>query len=102
MIRKLLAIFVLLTLSGACAKKEAELILSEQSVTLDYQAGSWLTMVTSGGDWTLSPDEPYDWIAPSRMQGNVGNIISFSVQENMTGDSRSALYRAFQQARQEE
>ena len=93
MIRKLLAIFVLLTLSGACAKIEAELILSEQSVTLDYQAGSWLTMVTSGGDWTLSPDEPYDWIAPSRMQGNVGNIISFSVQENMTGDSRSALYR---------
>ena len=50
-------------------------------------------MVTSGGDWTLSPDASYDWITPSRMRGNVGNIISFTVQANLTGSRRSALYR---------
>ena len=50
-------------------------------------------MVTSGGDWTLSPDASYDWIKPSQLQGKVGNIISFTVQANLTGSSRSALFR---------
>ena len=96
MVRKLFTISSLLALfvwSAACAKDEVELILSEQTAVLDYKAGSWLTMVTSGGDWTLSPDAPYDWITPSKQRGKVGNIISFAVQENLTGSSRSALYR---------
>ena len=95
MMKKLFAIAILLTaglFSGACGKAEAELLLSEQGAVLEYQAGTWLTMVTSGGDWTLSPDAAYDWITPSRLQGAVGNLISFSVKANLTGSSRSASY----------
>lgn len=93
MVRRLFALLALTVMTVACAQKEAELLLSEQSGVLDYRAGSWLTMVTSGGDWTLSPDASYDWIKPSQLQGKVGNIISFTVQANLTGSSRSALYR---------
>lgn len=93
MVRRLFALLALTVMTVACAQKEAELLLSEQSGVLDYRAGSWLTMVTSGGDWTLSPDASYDWITPSRLQGGVGNIITFAVQANLTGSSRSALYR---------
>lgn len=57
-------LLVLLSLA-ACAVKEPELQLLQESDTLDYQAGSWVTMVTSGGDWTLSPADTYDWISPS-------------------------------------
>lgn len=77
----------------ACTEKEPELRLLEEGATLGYQATSWVTMVVSGGDWTLSPADSYDWITPSRMQGSVGNIISFKLQENLTGSSRSADYR---------
>ena len=80
-------------LAWACAGPEAELTLTEQTAVLDYQAGSWMTLVTSGGDWTLSADAPYDWITPSKTQGTVGNVISFAVQANLTGNSRSALFR---------
>lgn len=93
MVRRLFALLALTVMTVACAQKEADLLLSEQSGVLDYRAGSWLTMVTSGGDWTLSPDASYDWITPSRLQGGVGNIITFTVQANLTGSSRSALYR---------
>lgn len=93
MVRRLFALLALTVMTVACAQKEAELLLSEQSGVLDYRAGSWLTMVTSGGDWTLSPDASYDWIKPSQLQGKVGNIISFTVQANLTGSSRSALFR---------
>lgn len=80
-------------LAWACAGPEAELTLTEQTAVLDYQAGSWMTLVTSGGDWTLSADAPYDWITPSKTQGTVGNVISFVVQANLTGSIRSALFR---------
>ena len=93
MVHRLFALLALTVLTVACTQKETELVLSEQSGVLDYRAGSWLTMVTSGGDWTLSPDASYDWITPSRLQGEVGNIITFTVQANLTGSSRSALYR---------
>lgn len=86
-------LIMLAVLVVSCARPEVELTLTEQTAVLDYQAGSWLTIITSGGDWTLAPDAPYDWITPSRTQGKVGNILSFAVQSNMTGSSRSALYR---------
>ena len=86
-------LILLTVLTAACARPEAELTLSEQTAVLDYQAGSWLTIVTSGSDWTLAPDAPYDWITPSRTQGKIGNILTFAVQANLTGSSRSALYR---------
>lgn len=91
MMRK--GLVALALLAWACAGPEAELTLTEQTAVLDYQAGSWMTLVTSGGDWTLSADAPYDWITPSKTQGTVGNVISFAVQANLTGNSRSALFR---------
>ena len=93
MVRKLFALFALTVITVACAQKEAELVLSEQNAVLDYQAGSWATMVTSGDDWTLSPDASYEWITPSKLQGKMGDLISFTLQANQTGSSRSALYR---------
>lgn len=80
-------------MTTACATPEAELVLSEQNAVLDYRAGSWATMVTAGGDWTLSPDAPYDWISPSKLQGKMGDLISFTLQTNLSGSDRSALYR---------
>ena len=80
-------------MTTACATPEAELVLSEQNAVLDYRAGSWATMVTAGGDWTLSPDAPYDWITPSKLQGKMGDLISFTLQTNLSGSDRSALYR---------
>ena len=84
-------LLVLLSLA-ACAVKEPALQLLQESDTLDYQAGSWVTMVTSGGDWTLSPADTYDWISPAKLQGGVGEIISFRLQANLTGNSRRAQY----------
>ena len=90
---KLFRIVLLAVLFVACSRKEPELRLLEQSVVMDYPAGTWLTMVTSGGDWTLSPSAPYDWITPSNLQGKVGEIITFAVQANLTGSPRSAQFR---------
>ena len=80
-------------LFSACVEKVPELQLTEESAVLDYKAGSWLTIVASGGDWTLSSADTYDWVTPSKLQGKVGEIISFRVQENLTGDNRHAEYR---------
>ena len=96
MMKKFWAVATLLMVtlfSDACGTKEVELVLSEQDAVLEYRAGTWLTMVTSGGDWTLAPEASYDWISPSKLQGGVGNIITFTVQANLTGSRRSALYR---------
>ena len=90
---KLFRIVLLAVLFVACSRKEPELRLLEQSVVMDYPAGTWLTMVTSGGDWTLSSSAPYDWITPSNLQGKVGEIITFGVQANLTGSPRSAQFR---------
>ena len=89
--RRFLILLAVLVVS--CARPEVELMLTEQTAVLDYQAGSWLTIITSGGDWSLAPDAFYDWITPSRTFGKVGNTLSFAVQANLTGSSRSALYR---------
>lgn len=89
----LFPVVLLSALLVSCSAPAAELKLTEQNAVLTYRAGSWMTMVTSGGDWTLTADEPYDWITPSRLQGKVGAIISFSVQTNLTENSRTALYR---------
>ena len=89
--RRFLILLAVLVVS--CARPEVDLMLTEQTAALDYQAGSWLTIITSGGDWTLTPDASYDWITPSRTQGKVGNTLSFAVQANLTESSRSALYR---------
>ena len=93
MVRRLFVLLALTVMTAACSTREAELVLSEQNAVLDYRAGSWATMVTSGGDWTLSSDAPYDWITPSKLQGKLGDLISFTIQANQTGSSRSALYR---------
>ena len=79
-------------LFAACTVSEPELRLSEDSAVLDYKAGSWLTIVVSGGDWTLSSADSYDWITPSKSQGKMGEIISFELQANMTGSDRSAKF----------
>lgn len=93
MVQKIKKIFFLVFFSlAACAVKEPVLLLSEENAVLDYQAGSWLTIVTSGGDWTLSPADTYDWITSSKLQGRVGEIISFKVQKNLTESSRSAVF----------
>ena len=80
-------------LFSACVEKVPELQLTEESAVLDYKAGSWVTIVASGGDWTLAPADTYDWVTPSKLQGKQGEIISFKVQENLTGDSRHAEFR---------
>ena len=87
------SLFLAALLFVACAADEPELQLTEESAVLDYKAGSWLTIVASGGDWTLSSADTYDWVTPSKLQGKVGEIISFRVQENLTGVSRHAEYR---------
>ena len=87
------SLFLAALLSVACAADEPELQLTEERVTLDYKAGSWLTIVASGGDWTLAPADTYDWVTPSKLQGKQGEIISFKVQENLAGNIRSADFR---------
>ena len=89
--RSIISLAILLF--SACVEKVPELQLTEESATLDYRAGSWLTIVASGGEWSLAPAEAYDWVTPSKLQGNVGEIISFKVQENLTEDSRHAEFR---------
>lgn len=90
--KRILLLLSIMSLA-ACTEKEPELRLSEEGATLDYQAASWVTMVVSGGDWTLSPADSYDWITPARIQGKAGDIISFKLQENLTESSRSADFR---------
>ena len=87
------SILVVLLSLAACAVKEPGLRLTEESAMLDYKAGSWVTIVSSGGDWVLAPGGTYEWVTPSKQQGKVGEIISFKVKENLTGSTRSAEYR---------
>jgi len=89
---RFLRIAFLFALLAACSNPEVELQLSEQSAVLDYQAQSWATMVTSGGDWTLSANGPYAWIVPSRKQGKMGDLLSFALQANPARNSRQAVY----------
>ena len=89
---RFLRIAFLFALLAACSSPEVELQLSEQSAVLDCQAQSWATMVTSGGDWTLSANGPYAWIVPSRKQGKMGDLLSFAVQANPAKNSRQAVY----------
>ena len=89
---RFLRIAFLFALLAACSSPEVELQLSEQSAVLDCQAQSWATMVTSGGDWTLSANGPYAWIVPSRKQGKMGDLLSFALQANPARNSRQAVY----------
>ena len=79
-------------LFASCVAKEPELQLTEENAVLDYRAQSWLTIVASGGDWTLDPADTYDWVTPSKTQGKMGEIISFRVQANLTENTRRAAY----------
>ena len=89
---RFLRIAFLFALLAACSSPEVELQLSEQNAVLDCQAQSWATMVTSGGDWTLSANGPYAWIVPSRKQGKMGDLLSFALQANPARNSRQAVY----------
>lgn len=89
---RFLRIAFLFVLLAACSSPEVELVLSEQSAVLDCQAQSWATMVTSGGDWTLSANGPYAWIVPSKTRGKMGDLLSFAVQANQARTSRQAVY----------
>lgn len=89
---RFLRIAFLFALLAACSSPEVELRISEQSAVLDCQAQSWATMVTSGGDWTLSANGPYAWIVPAKTQGKMGDLISFAVQANQARTSRQAVY----------
>ena len=96
---RIACLFVLLV---TCSTPEMELRLSEQDTVLNYQAQSWATMVISGGDWTLSADASYDWIAPAKTQGKGGELLSFSLQANLTDNSRSAQYSLRSGSQQQE
>ena len=89
---RFLRIAFLVVLLAACSSPEVELRISEQRAVLDFQAQSWATMVTSGGDWTLSANGSYAWIVPSKTQGKMGDLLSFAVQANPAKNSRQAVY----------
>ena len=91
MFKKLVFIAALAALAVGCTK-ETELVLSSESGTLEYKAGSYSLNVTSSDDWTLTPGGTYDWITPSKTSGKMGDQITFNALINLTGKIRSASY----------
>lgn len=69
-----------------------ELSLFPESLSFASDGGRQSTMVTSSGDWTLSPREDYDWVYASKESGKDGDQVDFIVSPNSGTESRTAVF----------
>lgn len=82
----------------ACNKEQTN-VESRDSVSIapeilsfSYEGGTQQVMVTSSGDWTLSPAEEYTWVSPDVESGSDGDIVYFTVDANASGAQLYAEY----------
>ena len=59
------------------------------SVTFDAEGGSADVIITSTGEWTLTPAAEYDWVSASKVQGVDGDIITFTAVSNYEADKKA-------------
>lgn len=80
-------------LTFICKKKEVEIIEDEIYVTpeedvFESEGGITEVIVTSTSDWTLAGE--YDWVIPSAYEGKDGDVVTFEILPNDSGEERTA------------
>lgn len=88
------ALFMVL---GCKEAKEAtkpvdKISITPKSKTFEKEGGSVPVIVTSSGEWTLTPADTYDWVTPSAVKGVDGDAVTFKVNENRTGAKLDAEF----------
>lgn len=67
--------------------------LSSDTIQVAKEGGSVAVTVTSDGDWRLAGT--CEWAHPSATEGKSGEEVTFTVDENTTGEKLSATFKFF-------
>lgn len=89
--RIFLAAMAAVALFASC-EKEPDLMLSDNTETLEYKPSTYDVLVVTGGNWNLAAAEEYTWISASKTSGMAGDVITFTTQLNVTGKIRTAKF----------
>lgn len=73
--------------TGKETEKADKISVTPESKTVSGEGGNAQVMVTSTGGWTLAAkdDQTYDWINADKISGADGDIVTFKVDKNTTG-----------------
>ena len=74
------------------AEKPDSVSITPESVTFGQEGGSQQVIVTSTGDWTLTPSGTYDWVSTSKDSGKDGDIVTFTADANKTDAQLAAEF----------
>lgn len=69
-----------------------EISLFPESLTFTSEGGRQSTIVTSSGDWTVTPKADYDWVNASKESGKDGDQVDFTVAGNTGTETRTAVF----------
>ena len=63
--------------------------VAPKSATFQEEGGTATVIVTSTGNWTLTPAAEYDWVEASPLTGANGDIVTFTVASNLEVDKKA-------------
>lgn len=71
---------------------KGEISVAPDKKTFSPEGGSQPVVVTSSGDWTLEAPKDCKWITPDLTQGQDGDIVTFKVEPNNSGEELTAVF----------
>lgn len=73
--------------TGKEPEKADNISVTPENRTVSGDGGNVQAIVTSTGDWTLAAkdSQTYDWITADRISGADGDVVTFKVEKNTTG-----------------
>lgn len=81
----------------SCNDKPTQVVVPDaievtpRTVTFGAEGGAADVIITSTGEWTLSSTTDYDWVSPSELTGEDGDIITFTVDPNTDADKNASF-----------
>lgn len=72
--------------------QKGEISVAPDKKTFSPEGGSQPVVVTSSGEWTLETPKDCEWITPDLTQGKDGDMVTFKVNPNNSGEELTAVF----------